>query len=368
MSALLTCSLFQHLWALQIKHNECILSQQQKHSFEKSTTWANHFSKHLAISGLSLDSKNSPMGGNCASVLVNSYTRALCTASRGVFDCTANFGLSLHPPETDWTIKSEPPLFAVEICSLFHADLFDCLHTNPHQPKICGLFAVQSNTPQAPLTCTVRTELLRNIPREPDLNHKSRPSCCEMCAALECSVITQKDWRSEYQRGGTSVQCPAVRICRNLCFSGPLNFCKAFQNWCKKGPIPSLFILLFIICLPAHILFPFKGAQKCQLHTHGTQLFTLFLRTMTNRCCTKVMGMVHTLTSKRSHWSWSTPFETGMASVAVATLWAAQVPLAEHTHFNLSRSNWGGGAVGEGCGTENQNLTFSPTRESTLAC
>ena len=64
-------------------------------------------------------------------------------AAWSIFDCTANFGLSLHPPETDWTIKFEPPLFAVEICGLFH--------------KICSiartptanlqLFVVQSNTP-----------------------------------------------------------------------------------------------------------------------------------------------------------------------------------------------------------------------------
>ncbi len=40
--------------------------------------------------------------------------------SWGVFDCTANFRSSFHPPETDWTIKSEPLLFAVEICGLFH--------------------------------------------------------------------------------------------------------------------------------------------------------------------------------------------------------------------------------------------------------
>ncbi len=42
-------------------------------------------------------------------------------------------------PTRNWlNHKSESPLFAVEICSLFQMVRFDCLHTNPHQLQICG--------------------------------------------------------------------------------------------------------------------------------------------------------------------------------------------------------------------------------------
>ncbi len=67
---------------------------------------------------------------------------------RGIFDCTTNLGLSLHPPETDWTIKIEPPLFPVEICSLFQMDLFNCLHTNPHQLQICSCLRCNRTCPR----------------------------------------------------------------------------------------------------------------------------------------------------------------------------------------------------------------------------
>ncbi len=132
--------------------------------------------------------------------------------TRSVFHWTANFGSSLHPPQTDWTIKSEPPLYEVEIlCWGSQFCLIGCTPT-ANLRWVLG----QSNTPQCrPTRIQHKWRFHASQPKHNLQHHPIKP---QSQPGPHPDVASSIRMPNRWSRMRTEVEYPSIN-----CWSLPLH-------------------------------------------------------------------------------------------------------------------------------------------------